>query len=127
MNVLLKHVTQRPCFFFRNLQRVIRSSFFLPFHSSVFIRGCICARKYRNSFNVSATIFFYFSLFGDFQSDILFIFSETDCTKDISYTSFERPDIELSESEIKMGVASAGGLSHPLKWDYLLRATIFQG
>ena len=25
---------------------------------------------YRNSFNVSATIFFYFSLFGDFQSDL---------------------------------------------------------
>ena len=26
--------------------------------------------EYRNSFNVSATIFFYFSLFGDFQSDL---------------------------------------------------------
>ena len=24
----------------------------------------------KNSFNVSATIFFYFSLFGDFQSDL---------------------------------------------------------
>ena len=43
------------------------------------------------------------------------------------YTSFESPNIELPESEVKMGVASSRGLPRPLKCDYLLRATIFQG
>ena len=85
------------------------------------------ALSYRNSFNVSATIFFYLSLFGDFQSDVLAIFSETSCTTDMLCTSFESPNIELPESEIKMGVASSRGLPCPLKCDYLLRATIFQG
>ena len=37
---------------------------------SLFIRKSPNHFAYRNSFNVSATIFFYFSLFGDFQSDL---------------------------------------------------------
>ena len=82
---------------------------------------------YRNSFNVSATMFFYFSLFGNFQSDVLAIFSETSCTTDMLCTSFESPNIELLESEIKLSVASSRGLPHPLRGDYLLRVTIFQG
>ena len=36
-------------------------------------------------------------------------------------------NIELPESEIKVGVASSRGLPCPLKCHYLLRATIFQG
>ena len=83
--------------------------------------------NYRNSFNVSATIFFYFSLFGDFQSDVLPIFSANPCTTDMFYISFESSNIELPESEVKMGVALSRGLPRPLKCDYLLRATIFQG
>ena len=82
---------------------------------------------YRDSFNVSATIFFYFSLFCDFQSDVLPVFSETPCTTDMLYTSFESPDIELPESEVKMGVTSSKGLPTSLKFDYFLRVTIFQG
>ena len=39
------------------------------------------------------------------------------------YTSFVSSNIELSESEVKMGVASSRGLPCPLKCDYLLRAT----
>ena len=51
-------------------------------------------------------------------------------TNDIS---FESPNIELLESEIKMGVASSGGLPHPpgvrlsFKGDYLSRATNITG
>ena len=46
-------------------------------------------------------------------------------------TSFESPNIELPDSEIKMGVASSGGLPHPpgvrlsFEGDYLSRATIY--
>ena len=43
------------------------------------------------------------------------------------YTSFESPNIELPESGIKMGVASSRGLPHPLKCDYLSRATNIKG
>ena len=49
-------------------------------------------------------------------------------TNDIS---FESPDIELPDSEIKMVVASSGGLPHPpgvrlsFEGDYLSRATIY--
>ena len=82
---------------------------------------------YRNSFNVSATIFFYFSLFGDFQSDVLAIFIETSCTTDMLCSLFESPNTELPESEINISLASSRGLPCPLKCDYLLRATIFQG
>ena len=51
-------------------------------------------------------------------------------TNDIS---FESPNIELLESEIKMGVASSGGLPHPpgvrlsFEGDYLSRATNITG
>jgi len=37
------------------------------------LRVTILQGGYRNSFNVSVTIFFYFSLFGNFQSDFLTI------------------------------------------------------
>ena len=43
-------------------------------------------------------------------------------TNDIS---FESPNIELPESEIKLGVASSRGLPHPLRGDYLSRETIY--
>ena len=82
---------------------------------------------YRNSFNVSATIFFYFSLFGDFQK-----FSKLN-NFDMNEYFFMKPlylktpNIELPESEIKVGVASSRGLPRPLKCDYLWRVTTFQG
>ena len=43
------------------------------------------------------------------------------------HTSNESPNIELPESEIKVGVESTRGVPRPFKCDYLLRATIFQG
>ena len=49
----------------------------------------------------------------------------------INDISFESPNIELPDSEIKMGVASSGGLPHPpgvrlsFEGDYLSRATIY--
>ena len=55
------------------------------------------------------------------------MFSETPCATDMIYTSFESPNIELPKSDVKMGVASSRGLPRPLKRDYLLRATVFQG
>jgi hypothetical protein len=83
--------------------------------------------SYRNSFNVSATIFFYFSLFGNFWSDVLAISSGTTCTTDMLYTSLKSPKMQLLESEIKLGVASPRQLPRPLKCDYLFRVTIFKG
>jgi hypothetical protein len=41
--------------------------------------------------------------------------------------SFESPNIDLPESEIKVGVASSRGLPDPLKCNYLSRATNIKG
>ena len=68
----------------------------------------------------------------------IFSFLGTDwcCAKTINTTktnntSFESPNIELPDSEIKMGVASSGGLPQPpgvrlsFEGDYLSRVTIY--
>ena len=68
---------------------------------------------YRNSFNVSVTIFFYFSLFGDFQSDLSRHGNPLDDATSSFISDSGSPNIELPDSEIKMGVASSGGLPHP--------------
>ena len=70
--------------------------------------------KYRISFNDSATIFFYFSLFGDFQNFYFYSYSEYFIESEKNYMSFESPDIELLEAEIKMGVAPSRGLPSPI-------------
>ena len=66
-------------------------------------------------------------LFGNFQSNIVAIFSGPPCTTDMLYTSLKSPNMQLPESEIKLGVATSRGLSRPLKCDYLFRVTIFKG
>ena len=61
------------------------------------------------------------------------IFSKTSCATELIYTSFESPNIELPELEIKMGVASSGGSPRPpgvrlsFEGDYLSRATNIKG
>ena len=73
---------------------------------------------YHNSFNVSATIFFYFSLFGDFQSDLSGCGYPLDDATPTFISDSGSPNIELPESEIKVVVASSRGLPYPVKSDW---------
>ena len=59
---------------------------------------------YRNSFNVSATNFFFFSLSGDFQNFLNLILTTFQKSSESNDISFESPNIDLSETEIKFGV-----------------------
>ena len=67
------------------------------------------------------------SLFGDFQSDLSGHGNPLDDAPPTFISDSGSPNIELPESEIKVGVASSRGLPCPLKCDYLLRVNIFQG
>ena len=65
--------------------------------------------KYRNSFNVSATIFLFFSLFVDFQSDLSGHGNSLDDATPSFISDSGSPNTELPESEIKWVWHHQGG------------------
>ena len=63
------------------------------------------------------TIFFYFSLFGDFKSDLTGHGNLLDDATPTFISDFGSSILGLPESEIKVVVASSRGLPCPLKSD----------
>ena len=67
------------------------------------------------------------SSFFSKRSTLTALISRINYDPELLYTSLESPNMQLQESEIKLGVALSRRLPRSLKCNYLFRATIFKG